>query len=110
MKLVIRSMVLVGALALLAGCVYGPGYGYVRSDGYNGDAYYGVSSPYYYDGYYGGWCCGPALGIGVYGDYYYRGGYRGGHRGPPSRGWQGGRRGPGPWAGGGHRGPSRGGH
>ena len=59
------------AVVVLSGCVYGPGYGYVRGDGYNGDAYYGDSyydsgsygyAPYDY-GYYG---YGPAIGLGFY--------------------------------------------
>lgn len=88
MKRVLSSILLIGAMLLLAGCAYGPDYGYVRSDGgYYGDYY---SSPYSYDGgyygpaYYGGWCCGPSFSLGFYGSPYYGGGYghyRGGHYG-----------------------------
>ncbi|MEP7098291.1 MAG: hypothetical protein ABI748_11550 [Dokdonella sp.] len=110
MKLVIRSAIVLIAVAALGGCVYGPGYGYVRSDGYNGDAYYGNSYSYppydngysgYYPGYYG---YGPSFGLdlsyGGYGhgrfghrDYYNHGrdnwshgrGDRSGHRGHAAR-------------------------
>ncbi len=90
------------ALVLFAGvsgCVYDPGYSYVRPDGYYGDAYYGTRyAPAYYDygygyapGYYGyyGYAY-PAIGFGLrYSDRYYRGGrYDRGHdyRGHGDRG------------------------
>ena len=86
MKLAIKSGILLTALVALGGCVYGPGYGYVRGDGYYGDAYYGEaydSGPAYYNngyygyapgGYYGGpayYGYGPSFGLGL-----YYGGYR----------------------------------
>ncbi len=96
MKRLLAGLALMTAAAALSGCYYDPGYSYVRSSGYAGDAYYGRGSdayyaaPGYYDGYYGGGyygnayygdgyygCCyGPALGIGVVGGYYSRPGYR----------------------------------
>ena len=82
MKLALRVITVLAAAAAVSGCVYGPGYGYVRGDGAYGDAYYGnaYSSPYYYDGYsgyYPGYYgYGPSLGLGI-----YYGGYSHGYRG-----------------------------
>ncbi len=96
MKRLLASLALMAAAAALSGCYYDPGYSYVRSSRYAGDAYYGRGSdgyyvaPGYYDGYYGsgyygnayygngyhGCCYGPALGIGVVGDYDSRPRYR----------------------------------
>ena len=45
------ATILLLAVLMLGGCVYGP-YGYVRGDGYYGDAYYGYGSSYPYYGYY----------------------------------------------------------
>lgn len=103
MKTWIKSAIALPALLALGGCVYGPDYGYVRGDGYYGDAYYGA--PVYYDdysygpGYYGGYY-GPSLGF-----YYYDGYYGGRHRHWNNGGgsWQGGgawRGGSGRWSGG----------
>lgn len=67
MKSAIKILVLAAALLALGGCVY-PDYGYVRSDGYYGDAYYGsYYGPYsdYYYPYYGPGYYGPAFGLGV---------------------------------------------
>lgn len=84
---------LLGATASLAGCYYDPGYSYVRSTPYVGDAYYGRSAPVYddyyapgydayYDGYYG--CCyAPGVSIGIsdgwYGGRHHYRGWRGDH-------------------------------
>jgi hypothetical protein len=100
MKLAIRVAIASIALAALGGCVYDPGYGYVRGDGYYGDAYYGTAPAYYdygpgygygygYPGYYG-----PSFSLGLnYGGYYrHRGGYGHGH-------WQGGHDGHHDWRG-----------
>jgi uncharacterized membrane protein YgcG len=99
-KRVLAVLVLVGITGLLSGCYIAPGYSYVQSNGYVGDAYYGTAPavaygyPYYYGypyGYYGyyGCCYGPGVVVGGYwyGGRYYRG--RGG--------WSGGRGG---WSGG----------
>ncbi|MCE5233052.1 MAG: hypothetical protein ABFC67_03610 [Mizugakiibacter sp.] len=87
---------LAAALVLLAGCVYDPGYSYVRGDGYYGDAYYGRGGVIYEDvgpgygyypaPYYDPWCCyyGPSIGLGLY--YRDYGGRGHGHDG---RGWRG---------------------
>lgn len=82
-------LLLAAALAPLAGCVYDPGYGYVRG-GYYGDAYHrrgeviyeDIGPAYYPAPYYDPWCCyyGPSLGIGLYyRDYDGRHRWRGGH-------------------------------
>ena len=86
MIIAIKSGFVLTALVALAGCAYGPGYGYVRGDGYYGDAYYGEAydrGPAYYNngyygyapgGYYGGpayYGYGPSFGLGL-----YYGGYR----------------------------------
>ncbi len=103
MKRLLASVALIAAAAALSGCYYDPGYSYVRSSGYGGDAYYGQGSSYYvrpayYDGYYGsgyygsgyyGCCYAPGVSIGISsgwygGSGYYRRGwpaYRGGYRG-----------------------------
>ncbi len=103
-----RIALAASALALLGGCVYGPGYyarpGVVYDDGtaagpaYSNGAY---SNGYYADsGYYAGPYYGPAyygpgygygyynpwwpvgIGLGFYGGYYYGGHYgHGGHGG-----------------------------
>jgi hypothetical protein len=109
MKTWIKSAIALPALLALGGCVYGPDYGYVRGDGYYGDAYYGA--PVYYDdysygpGYYGGYY-GPSLGF-YYNDGYYGGRHRhwnnGGHWNSGGGSWQGGnawRGGSGRWSGG----------
>ena len=92
MKRLLASLALGVAAATLSGCYYDPGYSYVRSSGYGGDAYYGRGGsdyvvPGYYDGYYGsGYYGGYGYSPGVsvwYSDSHYRhGGYRGyrGHR------------------------------
>jgi hypothetical protein len=85
MKLALKTGILTAALFLLGGCVYEPGYGYVRSDGYRGDVYYGTaydSRPVYYDyeyDYWPGYYYGPALGLGFYYDNYHHHRYYGGH-------------------------------
>ncbi|HEY0230851.1 MAG TPA: hypothetical protein VGC55_06350 [Dokdonella sp.] len=86
----VRSGILAVVLLALGGCVYGPDYGYVRGDGYSGDAYYGTQyygGSGYYDndpwGYYG---YGPGIGLGFYyDDYHHRHYYHG-----PHGGWGGG--------------------
>ena len=94
MKRLLAALALAASTAMLSGCYIQPDYGYVRGNGYAGDAYYGsapvYSSGYYapYYGYYGygygyGCCWAPGLfwGGGWYGGRYYRGGYRGGWHG-----------------------------
>lgn len=119
MKRLLAGLTLVAATAALSGCYYDPGYSYVRSSTYVGDAYYGSGRtvvyddgyyapayPTYYSGY--GCCYAPPVTVGIsgvwyggsrwhdHGGRYYRGGnYRGGN-------WSGGHRGN--WGGG------RGGH
>ncbi len=46
MKRIIKAAIALVALAVLGGCIYDPGYGYVRGDGYYGDAYYGNAYSY----------------------------------------------------------------
>ena len=88
MKRLLITLGLVAAFAGLSGCYYDPGYSYVRSSGYSGDAYYGqevVRPAYsggYYDDYYsdglsGGYAPGVSIGInsGWYGNSG-RGDYR----------------------------------
>ena len=83
MKRQLAFLALIIAAAALSGCYYDPGYSYVRSSGYAGDAYYGSASntyyaaPSYYDGYspayYGGsyGCCyAPGVSIGISGLWY----------------------------------------
>ncbi|MBN8726164.1 MAG: hypothetical protein J0H15_00470 [Xanthomonadales bacterium] len=86
-----RILLAAGLLALLGGCVYGPDYGYVRADGYYGDAWYG-SGGYYGPSYYSyGWYT-PSYYYG-YPRYGYWGGYYGsGYYGHSHRGqrWDGG--------------------
>lgn len=109
MKRLFATLGLVAAFAALAGCYYDPGYSYVRSSGYGGDAYYGqgyVEPTYsagYYDDYYGGGYYddrAPGVSIGIstgwYGSGgrgYYRGrhGYRDNDRGGYRGRWEGNR-------------------
>lgn|GEM_PF-540336 len=94
MKHLFSQLTLITALAVLGGCYYDPGYNYVRTSTYGGDAYYGtavsptyVVPPYYggyagYGGYpgYGGYgCCyGSGVSIGISSGYYpYRAPYYG---------------------------------
>jgi hypothetical protein len=80
MKRVLAGLALVLGTAALSGCYYDPGYSYVRSNGYQGDAYYGegpavIYQPDYYSGYYGpGWgygCCySPGVSVGISGTWY----------------------------------------
>jgi hypothetical protein len=86
MKRLLASLALIVAATTLSGCYYDPGYSYVRSSGYSGDAYYGRGGsdyvvPGYYDGYYGSGYYGGygyAPGVSVwYSDSHYRhDGYR----------------------------------
>lgn len=110
-----RVLLSLAATGLLGGCVYGPGYGYVRGDGYYGDAYYGdayygapygAAPAYYgYGGYYGpGYYYGLGLGLGFYYNNYP---YYGHHHYAYGR-WNGGGYGGG-WYGGGHGGDRWGG-
>jgi len=113
MKRLLASLILITAVASLSGCYYDPGYSYVRSSGYGGDAYYGqgaatyYAAPGYYDGYYGsgyygsdyyGCCYQPGLSVGISSGWYggsrdgrpyrhdeHRDGYRG-HDGDAHRG------------------------
>ncbi|MFC5741724.1 lipoprotein [Dyella tabacisoli] len=81
MKRLIAGLALVVTTAMLSGCYYDPGYGYVRSTAYSGDVYYGNRSavvydsgyyPSYYGGYYG--CCyAPGVSVGWYGGSRWRG-------------------------------------
>jgi hypothetical protein len=80
MKRVLAGLALALGTAALSGCYYDPGYSYVRSNGYQGDAYYGegpavIYEPDYYSGYYGpGWgygCCyAPGVSVGISGTWY----------------------------------------
>ncbi|RUL69588.1 hypothetical protein [Dyella choica] len=82
-KRVLACLTVAGLISLLSGCYVAPGYSYVQSNGYAGDAYYGSGPAVVYDypygypyGYYGGaWgyygCC--------YGGWYGRGYWHGGH-------------------------------
>lgn len=82
MKRLLAGLALALGTAALSGCYYDPGYSYVRSNGYQGDAYYGegpsvIYEPDYYGygGYYGpGWgygCCyAPGVSVGVSGVWY----------------------------------------
>jgi hypothetical protein len=97
LKRVLAGMTLAGLTSLLSGCYVAPGYSYVQSNGYVGDAYYGSGPAVVYDypygypyGYYGGaW--------GYYGCCY--GGYGRGHYwGHGDRDWHGRH----DWHGGGH--------
>jgi hypothetical protein len=136
MKTLLKTGLVAGALMMLAGCVYEPGY--VRSDGYyadGGGAYYGTddydggyySAPGYYyggGGYYDPYCCawGPSLGVGFYynnwghrgwGGHGYHGGgwgHGGGGWGHGGNGWHGGSGNHGgSWGHSGHASPSHGG-
>jgi hypothetical protein len=88
MKRILAALALVIVAAFLSGCYYDPGYSYVRSAGYGGDAYYGQGhtvydggyyAPGYYDGYYGsgyyGCCYAPGLSVGI-SSGWYGGGWR----------------------------------
>jgi hypothetical protein len=97
MKRSLKAGLLAAFIIALSGCVYDPGY--VRHDGYYGDAYgdayygaaYGRSPAMYYDaydwpGYYYGYGYGPTFGFGLRyhdyrrGHYYHRPAYAHGHR------------------------------
>lgn len=99
MKYLLACLILMAATVSLSGCYYDPGYSYVRSSGYNGDAYYGqgaptyYAAPGYYDGYYPGYygygyygCChAPGVSVGISsvwygGSRYYRPDHRRGYR------------------------------
>jgi hypothetical protein len=103
-KHLLAGLVVVVSASLLSGCYIAPGYSYVQSNGYVGDAYYGTAPavvyggyypygygyyPYGYYGYYG--CCygpGVIVGGGWYGGRYWRGNPGGGWHG--HGGWSGG--------------------
>lgn len=78
MKRMFAGLALVLGTAALSGCYYDPGYSYVRSNGYQGDAYYGegpsvIYEPDYYGygGYYGpGWGYAPGVSVGISGTWY----------------------------------------
>lgn len=78
MKRMLAGLALVLGTAALSGCYYDPGYSYVRSNGYQGDAYYGegpsvIYEPDYYGygGYYGpGWGYAPGVSVGIRGTWY----------------------------------------
>ena len=71
MKRMLAGWALVLATATLSGCYYDPGYSYVRSNGYQGDAYYGEGPSVIYRSDYSGY-----YGPGYYGPSYYGyGGY-----------------------------------
>ncbi|WP_329740797.1 hypothetical protein [Dyella sp. A6] len=101
MKRLLAIASILAATALLSGCYVAPGYSYVRSNGYQGGAYYGrgpaviyndsyYASPYYYGyGGYGYGCC-VAPGITVGGVWYSRPRYGGDyHRDRDHGGWHG---------------------
>lgn len=111
MKRLMAGIALLIGTAALSGCYYDPGYSYVRSAGYQGDAYYGdgggtvyddgyapgyyASPGYYGSGYYGGYAPGVNVDIGTVWYSGSRGRYRGrgydDHRGRGNdhdHGWQ----------------------
>jgi hypothetical protein len=114
MKRMLAGLTLAIATAALSGCYYDPGYSYVRSAPYAGDAYYGSGTtvvyddgyyaPAYYGGYYG--CCwAPPVTVGISGIWY--GGSR--YHGHDRRYWDRGGHSRGSWGGGrGHWGDGRG--
>ncbi len=73
MRWLSSGLVMAGAAAILSGCYYDPGYSYVRSNGYGGDAYYGQRTAVYQ----GGYDVAPGYGYdgGYYGGGYYGYGY-----------------------------------
>lgn len=79
MKRLLAGLALALGTAALSGCYYDPGYSYVRSNGYQGDAYYGegpsvIYEPDYYGygGYYApGWGYAPGVSVGVSGVWYH---------------------------------------
>ena len=86
MKRMLAGLALVLGTAALSGCYYDPGYSYVRSNGYQGDAYYGrgerviYDDDYYAPGYYAapgyyGYAPGVSVGIGTvwYGGSHHHG-------------------------------------
>ena len=113
MKRLLGLALAMGMLAMLAGCIYDPGYyrhpGVVYDDergsyvapagGYYDDGYAddGYAPAYYYGADYGPWCCYggwyPWIGVGFYGNFYrgwHNGGYHGGGwHGSHSGGWHG---------------------
>lgn len=104
MKRIYAGLLMVAVTAGLSGCYYDPGYSYVRSSAYVGDAYYGggtvvYDNGYYPSGYYGyyGCCYVPPVSIGISGAwfsgprYYGHGYYHGGGRGYRGH-WNGGYR------------------
>lgn len=107
-KRLFAGLVLGGLISLLAGCYVAPGYSYVQSNGYAGDAYYGSGPAVVYDypygypyGYYGGaWgyygCCYGGYGHHYWHDHDHDHDWHGGHGG----GWHGDARGGGHWSGG----------
>ncbi|WP_266171824.1 hypothetical protein [Dyella subtropica] len=68
MKRLLAGLTLAAVTAVLSGCYYDPGYSYVRSSAYVGDAYYGRGTVVYDDGYYAPGYYGYAPGY--YGGYY----------------------------------------
>jgi hypothetical protein len=103
MKRLMAGIALLIGTAALSGCYYDPGYSYVRSTGYQGDAYYGdgggavydegyapayyAAPGYYGSGYYGGYGSGVNVDIGTVWYSGSRGRYRG--RGYDDRRWRG---------------------
>ena len=103
MKRLMAGIALLIGTAALSGCYYDPGYSYVRSTGYQGDAYYGdggstvyddgyapgyyATPGYYGSGYYGGYGSGVNVDIGTVWYSGSRGRYRG--RGYDDRRWRG---------------------
>lgn len=107
-KRMLAGALLAGLMSLLSGCYVAPGYSYVQSSGYAGDAYYGSGPAVVYDypyyGYYG-YPYGYYGGVGYYG---YGGWYgRGRYWGHGDHDWHGGHGG---WHDGGHGGWHGGGH
>lgn len=102
LKRVLAGLTLVGLISLLSGCYVAPGYSYVQSNGYAGDAYYGSGPAVVYDYPYYGYPYGYGYyPYGYYGGIYYYGG-RGRYWGHGDHGhdWHGG--GGHGWHGGGH--------
>lgn len=87
MKRMLAGWVVALAAATLSGCYYDPGYSYVRSNGYQGDAYYGEGRPVIYDDgyapsyygptYYGDGYYAPGVSVGISSVWYGGSGHRG---------------------------------
>jgi hypothetical protein len=90
MKRLIGLVLAASVLAMLGGCVYGPGYyqrpGVAYDDGYYDSGYAPAYAGYdygypYYSGYpYYGYGYGPVIGLGFSGSYFFGGHHSYHHR------------------------------